>query len=360
MLTPPNSIEPAMMLAQAYSTADPMYFQEETAWAPYFNSYMTDSMVPANSYQASPLQNCLCSSSRGPCASHFEQIRFQIMSKSVAPRLQLDQQKVGPLPANQQDHVLVPSSSAEIYLDQEKQHNHFVNSSSHTVRPRTASEVSSLRDSVYEEQLPVSFNANETSRSRTSNSDANAEMTKCFDDLLACMRTFGLSDFDATVATYYTANFAANSCPAMAQVASRSRRLKDMITTLKSHSDHWPRHQSRGLHESLLTASTSLCTKEMEMFNGRHECGTRNQKSGAVIEAFEQLLREHGLHLENYEQSSRASADSRFPWEETETGPESMPYLWSLLTGLSGLKGLYCDRVARLVLSILLAAQRMQ
>lgn len=37
-----------------------------------------------------------------------------------------------------------------------------------------------------------------------------------------------------------------------------------------------------------------------------------------------------------------------------------MPYLWSLLTELAGAQGLYCDRIARVVLVILLYARGTQ
>ena len=37
-----------------------------------------------------------------------------------------------------------------------------------------------------------------------------------------------------------------------------------------------------------------------------------------------------------------------------------MPHLWSLLTELAGAQGVYCDKIARIVLAILLYARRAQ
>lgn len=91
-------------------------------------------------------------------------------------------------------------------------------------------------------------------RARTSTTPA-AENTRRFGIVLEAVSTAGFNDFDAMVLAYYTARFEVGSFPAMAQCASRSRRMKTMLQELQEHSSQWPRWESRGLHESVSQAT---------------------------------------------------------------------------------------------------------
>jgi hypothetical protein len=72
------------------------------------------------------------------------------------------------------------------------------------------------------------------------------------------MRTAGFQDFDQMAVPYYTAQFNKNSLTAIAQRASRSRRLKSVLQDLQECSAQWPRRESRGLYEGLVETASKF------------------------------------------------------------------------------------------------------
>ncbi|KAH7371056.1 hypothetical protein BKA66DRAFT_192892 [Pyrenochaeta sp. MPI-SDFR-AT-0127] len=161
-------------------------------------------------------------------------------------------------------------------------------------------------------------------------------------------------------AAYYTSQFEPGSLPAMLQCASRSRRLKAMIQDLQCHSNQWPRSESRGFHESILEAVAPLCLREMEYFSNTKVPIDNPNGPATVITAIEQLLHEHGCSIQGNGSGFANTSEELKATGQMEAAPDSMPYLWSLLTELCGSRSLYCDRTARVVLAILLYAQSTQ
>lgn len=82
-----------------------------------------------------------------------------------------------------------------------------------------------------------------------------AENTGRFGALLDAISASGFHDLDEMVLEYYSARFEAGSVPAMAQGASRSRRVKTMVQGLQENSQQWPRWGRRGLHEGVSQAT---------------------------------------------------------------------------------------------------------
>lgn len=82
-----------------------------------------------------------------------------------------------------------------------------------------------------------------------------AENTRRFGALLDAVSAAGFQNLDEMVLEYYSARFEAGSLPAMAQSASRSRRIKPVVQGLQENSQQWPRWESRGLHESVSQAT---------------------------------------------------------------------------------------------------------
>lgn len=72
------------------------------------------------------------------------------------------------------------------------------------------------------------------------------------------MRAAGFADFDKMAVAYYTAPFERGSMPALAQRASRGRRLKNVLGELRASSDAWPRMESRGLREGAVEATSEF------------------------------------------------------------------------------------------------------
>ncbi|KAF4434573.1 hypothetical protein FACUT_7874 [Fusarium acutatum] len=104
----------------------------------------------------------------------------------------------------------------------------------------------------------VSSSAEETSPSPV------AELTRRFDSILGTMRTSGFHNFDEMAVAYYTGRFSTGSVPSIMQCSSRGRRLKVILQKLHQDSQEWPKWESRGLHESMSTATASLCVDEIE------------------------------------------------------------------------------------------------
>lgn len=88
------------------------------------------------------------------------------------------------------------------------------------------------------------------------------ENTRRFGALLESISGAGFHNLDEMVLEYYSARFEPGSLPAMAQCASRSRRIKTTVQNLYEDSRQWPRWESRGLHESVSQA-TSKCTHDV-------------------------------------------------------------------------------------------------
>ncbi|KAF4958906.1 hypothetical protein FSARC_10904 [Fusarium sarcochroum] len=84
---------------------------------------------------------------------------------------------------------------------------------------------------------------------------AMADLTRRFESVLETMRLSGFHNFDEMAVDYYTGQFGKGSVPAIMQCSSRSRRLKVMLQKLQENSNEWPRWESRGLHESISTAT---------------------------------------------------------------------------------------------------------
>lgn len=81
------------------------------------------------------------------------------------------------------------------------------------------------------------------------------ENTGRFGALLDAISASGFHNLDEMVLEYYSARFEAGSVPAMAQSASRSRRVKTMVQGLQENSQQWPRWGARGLYEGVSQAT---------------------------------------------------------------------------------------------------------
>ncbi|KAI1042791.1 hypothetical protein LB505_001076 [Fusarium chuoi] len=130
----------------------------------------------------------------------------------------------------------------------------------------------------------VSSSAEETSPSPV------AELTRRFDSILETMRTSGFHNFDEMAVAYYTGRFSTGSVPSIMQCSSRGRRLKVILQKLHQDSQEWPKWESRGLHESMSTATASLCVDEIEQLVKEEFPAQSQDKSPCNGTTLEQLL----------------------------------------------------------------------
>ncbi|EAW21063.1 uncharacterized protein NFIA_062240 [Aspergillus fischeri NRRL 181] len=187
------------------------------------------------------------------------------------------------------------------------------------------------------------------------------DVTRRLAIVLEAIRTAGFQDFDDTAVAYYTARLDKGSFPAMVQCASRGRRLKTMLQTVQRSSQQWLRWESQGLQESICKGSATLCVAELNRFSNRSVQVCGENEPASLITALESLLSSHkvGMFGETGIQSLTPPEESGL-LEQMENAPDLMPFLWSLLTEFAGTRSVYCDRVARLILAILLYARSAQ
>ncbi|KAH8131309.1 hypothetical protein LI328DRAFT_161154 [Trichoderma asperelloides] len=263
-------------------------------------------------------QNCTCNAVTGPCFNHLEKIRTQFIAE-MNPSLQLQQQHqyqqhqshhganssitrthtLPPSPSNYSHSTSSESSQRPIYLP---------NGSTRMEQPPQSPSVTSKSSEfsfTMRNRMPLPRDlslAAQTdappeplsNRARISTTSA-AENTRRFGIVLEAMSTAGFHDFDAMALAYYTARFEVGSFPAMAQCASRSRRMKTMLQELQENSSQWPRWESRGLHESVSQATVSLCLEEIERLNKTQMPNRPLQSEPAnFITAFESLIESRG------------------------------------------------------------------
>lgn len=274
---------------------------------------------PAESFTT---PSCNCNSKTGPCSNHIEILRAQV---PVETNMSLAQQ-VSSLPSPI-DPSMVPNGRNTSF--------------SHGVRRSLPFIYEKM--SAREPPPPGSNTAG----------IPKAEMTP-LDTVLETMRQVGFQDFEELGVAYYTSDLERDSVPAMLQSASRSRRLKYMLQRLQHSSRNWPRWESRGLHESFSEAALSLCVDELESVCSSTMAAPPQSETAELISSLEWLLRGHGCSLS----TSTKTIDGSNLLEQIEAAPESMRHLWSLLTNLTGAQSIYCDRFARIILTIILFARR--
>ncbi|KAE9363947.1 hypothetical protein N431DRAFT_564490 [Stipitochalara longipes BDJ] len=322
--------------------------------------------------------SCTCNSETGPCPDHLEKIRTQVLAGASSP-LPLHQQL-------QNQHAPYPDMSAPHQPPQTplSRYNSSRSSESHqqplyidrptkrsahspSTTPLISGSCSSMSSHMYTPNDPSPTTSvaapPEPPRAETKlavSSAVEADITQRFGIVLETMRRAGFQDFDVMALAYYTSKFEKDSLPSMLQGASRSRRVKAMLQELHESSRKWQRWESRGLNEGISEATATrsnaslcgfqalLCVEEMERLDKVKVPSSAQGDPASLITAFEWLLSEHECST----QSDRRDEGSL--WGQLEAAPDSMPYLWSLLTELAGAQGLYCDKAARIVLAILL------
>ncbi|XPS77168.1 hypothetical protein M3J09_009202 [Ascochyta lentis] len=358
--------------------ADDMVAQHEQNM-PYIEMMMRSMPDKENrvSQPSLTFQGCTCNATTGPCPNHLEKIRAQLLSETTSP-LQVHQQHqehqshhvteydtakphaIPPSPISHysqstssggagQQSLYFPQGSAQMRQNRQTPAilphiNKFSSSISNQISPPRYPSPAILSDIP-----PEPLRSKGRTRAPTTSA---AENTRRFGIVLDAMRTAGFQDFDGMAVEYYTARFEVGSLPAMAQCASRSRRMRSMLQELHESSRQWPRWESRGLHESVSEATVSLCLDEMERLNKMQMLDRTLQSDPAnLITAFEWLLETNG-------QGNMSIIEELSLSGNIQAAPDEMPYLWSLLTELAGSRGLYCDRIARIVMVILLYARR--
>ncbi|KAL2074709.1 hypothetical protein VTL71DRAFT_8488 [Oculimacula yallundae] len=174
-------------------------------------------------------------------------------------------------------------------------------------------------------------------------------LTQRFETVLEAMRQAGFQDFDGMAVAYYTGEFEKGSVPAMLQCSSRSRRLRAMLQQLQESSSQWLRWEARGLHQSMSEAAATICVEEIERLTQADVKRSAQAFPPALVTAIERLLIEHGRSCNGQGGGSMA--------DHLSNAPDIIPHLWSILTELAGVDGVYCDEIARVLLLILVYAR---
>ncbi|KAJ8130652.1 hypothetical protein O1611_g2977 [Lasiodiplodia mahajangana] len=388
--------------------AEDLVLQQLPAWS-HTDSMVRIPMPTLNEDHASryengfTINNCTCNETTGPCPGHIEKMRAQVLGEASWSLATHQQHKShnppgGEIPTSQaisqsplaqnsfsrpkyvplfNSHTLTHAHGAKpvsFNSEQHQQqpfHHHNSTESCSNIRmsvqsPPTmplfsaSSSSMSSRTSLSGEVLPGKVSLLEGSNSATArlaaaHGTSEADMTRRFVAIIDLVQSLGFKHIDEMAMAYYTASFERESLPAMAQSASRSRRLKPMLLELQRSSVQWSRWESRGLREAISEAAGCTYIAEMEAQGRTREPNQYRNESVSLIVAIERLLREHGWGRRDGASQSRDWEGDMLS-EQLDAAPDSMPCLWTLLTELAGAQGLYCDRTARAALAILLSA----
>lgn len=249
---------------------------------------------PSFTAQNSKPSNCTCNSTAGPCSSHLDIMRAQIMAET------------------QMDLTLPPSSTLFTSFAGPS-----VPFSRNDFASGPASDIPSITSGSPSAQAKLQ-----------SDSTTSTPTTTKLDIVLDSINQAGFRDFEEVVLAYYTSQFERGSVPAMLQYVSRSRRLKTLLHELQKSSSQWTRWESRGLHESVSEAAVSLCVDEVErVFQAPVHTPSQND-TAHLISAFEWLLRDQGCS----DQTNSRTTERPTLFEQIETAPDSVGRLIAVPT----------------------------
>ncbi|MDI1491552.1 MAG: hypothetical protein OHK93_002761 [Ramalina farinacea] len=223
----------------------------------------------------------------------------------------------------------------------------------------SSSETGHLQNDTYNHHRHPSPNFNDH--------ESAASDTTRFKTILEAVNASGFPDFDCMVTAYYTASFEKSSVPAMAQRASRNRRLAKTLRDMHESSEQWPRWEARGFRESAMESARAICVDEIEKL-AQHLNRTRS--SGPETSASPSMI--HGLGIatspqDNITTDSPIAEEHKLlaqltmlPEDVEAAAQDKAPHLCALFTELAGPQGLYCDRVSQAVLALLIDGRRSQ
>ncbi|KAK8098098.1 uncharacterized protein PG998_013584 [Apiospora kogelbergensis] len=168
--------------------------------------------------------------------------------------------------------------------------------------------------------------AREPSPAVTGNQGATGGgVTSRFKTILEATKAAGFADFDKMVVAYYTTQFERSSI-----------------------------------------AAKSLCVDEIEHLETEQVLDPVQMETKEISTAFSWLFN-HGDNDYEMQLDRPAESPGGMPRqylsslsERGEVAQDSVPHLWSLLTELAGPHSIYCDRIAQMILAILLDARRTQ
>ncbi|KAI0505430.1 hypothetical protein F5B22DRAFT_627745, partial [Xylaria bambusicola] len=345
--------------------AEDLVLQQLPAWSP------VDSMIgmpmPTLSGEGhlshfetdSPANNCTCNETTGPCPGHIEKMRTQVLRETSSSLRSNQHHRTKNMPGGEismhQEASQPPLDRTGFSLSHELHQQQPFHCHNSTESSSTSSSHAHTRLSTQSPSSVPPFGASSSIVGYSSHGASVADMTRRFVAIIDLVQSLGFSHFDEMAAAYYTAAFEKESLPAMAQSASRSRRLKPMLMKLQDNSVQWQRWESRGLREGISEAANRTYVAEIEAQGRVIEPSQFRNESANLIVAIERLLRDHGW-------GRRDGAPRSHDWEgmtlseQLDAAPDSMPCLWTLLTELAGAEGLYCDRTARAALAVLLSA----
>ncbi|CAF9937626.1 hypothetical protein IMSHALPRED_000483 [Imshaugia aleurites] len=308
-------------------------------------------------------QGCTCNGVTGPCARHMDEIRYQTLNTNMSAPSQF----MSPFPESHVRSVYEGNNAGEFKMQQQQQpqvtlhHQPSDHSFSASISSTPSKSVTSVIN-LYENSPPTyqistpSSSSSEISHPHNDNHNHNhhhspnlneheptASDTTRFKTLLEAVNASGFLDFDCMVAAYYTASFEKSSVPAMAQRASRSRRLVKTLREIHESSERWPRWEARGFRESAMESARAICVDEIEKLaqhlNRTRSLGPESSASPSTL---------HGLGITASPQNNinldppiaedhKLLAQSTMLPEDVEAAAQDeAPHLWAFFTELAG------------------------
>lgn len=331
---------------------------------------------------------CACNSLTGPCVQHCHEVRGQFLgflSSAVSHQNGMggggDGVKSIFSDGLQQQHHHHHHQADSLYSDMHQQPQHYQHTPTTPFgqqRPppppsttattistsTTSSSTGSVSPCLGPEPRPSSphpnsarnnniDNNNNNNSNNSSNDDSNtnnhntptptptrspATNTSRFKTILTFVRAAGFPDFDAMVASYYTADFTRNSVADLAQRSSRGRRLGGVLAALRASAERWTVWESRQYREGVAQAAQGLYARELEAVLRRaRKTQQRREQEEEQQQAHRTYMSPPLEQLDQKQQQQQQQQDTTIFGSEafSEAATSSAAAFNSLLSGLA-------------------------
>ncbi|KAI0016891.1 hypothetical protein F4780DRAFT_635266 [Xylariomycetidae sp. FL0641] len=122
--------------------------------------------------------------------------------------------------------------------------------------------------------------ANDHNTSALSQSAEDESLESRLQRVLSIVEDTGFESIDSMTSAYYTAQFSEGSTMGPIQSASRTRRLRPLLTALQNSTKSWSARERNGYNEGIVQAAELICSDELQGLYELQAHGRRSSSSG--------------------------------------------------------------------------------
>lgn len=166
-------------------------------------------------------------------------------------------------------------------------------------RPRPRQHQRSMSDQQHATSLPVPSAVRDKKQSQATqprsgtgssvgNTDSTESLESRFERLLGMIEEAGFDSIDSMVTTYYTAQFSNQSIMHPMQAASRTRRLRTLLTALQADQLSWTEREKYAYSEEVTRAAEQIYSAEIREQHSSPTRGGRRESTTSYRSSDEQ------------------------------------------------------------------------